>query len=136
MRKRRGISQIAVTTVLIVLGISASLLIFGPLRGYIISAFKRTTTVGGGTQLEIIAVEHSSGIIQDVVVKNIGPNNLQSGSWQVIIDDNMVGSQNAGLSVDSTLTIDVSAAGISDTTAHSIVVYGPQGTVAQTTYTP
>ncbi len=138
-----GISQVAVTAIMIVLGISASLLLFGPLRGFIIATFRRTTTVGGGTQLQIIAYSKTGSDISGIVVKNIGPNELlyeDASAWQVVVDGELmvVSSTNPSsgpLPVDGTIILTLSST-VSGSQPHSFEVYGPQGTVAQNTYTP
>ncbi|HDN01928.1 MAG TPA: hypothetical protein ENF42_03025, partial [Candidatus Bathyarchaeota archaeon] len=138
-----GISQVAVTAIMIVLGISASLLLFGPLRGFIIATFRRTTTVGGGTQLQIIAYSKTGNDISGIVVKNIGPNELpydDASAWQVVVDGELISVSSTNpssgpLPVDGTIILTLSST-VSGSQPHSFEVYGPQGTVAQNTFTP
>jgi len=138
--KRRGISTVMSTAVLVVLSITAALLLYGPTRSFIINAFRRTGTVGGSTELEIIHFSPTDGIIR---VKNIGPSPLinanETSNWQVIINDqyyevsSVAGCDSGVLGVNAVAKLTVSGS-IPQEHTYTIIVYGPERTVAQTTW--
>ncbi|RLE83384.1 MAG: hypothetical protein DRJ41_04960 [Thermoprotei archaeon] len=145
--KRAGISRVAVEVIILVIGVALALLIFSPIGSYIFGALGRTSTVGGQTTISVLSVSGLGTGSATLYVKNLGPNDISNVAdttdWQLFIDNqNVPISGVSGDATDDLLEVDEVAqltfdgSGFSNTTTHTILLYGPGGTMTEWFYRP
>jgi len=151
MRARPGISKVAVSAVLLVLGVAAAVMAYVLSRGAIFHFYGRAEHAGPKTEIQIVAFNPNPTGRANVTVRNMGPEDLPlvgASSWQVVVDNQVYGvtgaysatspptplSWSATIQVGESFTLRLDS-GVSDE-PHDIAVYGPYGVGARAGYSP
>ena len=151
MRSRLGISKVAVSAVLLVLGVAAAVMAYVLSRGAIFHFYTRAEHAGPKTEIQIINFNPNPSTMANITLRNMGPEELPllgSESWQVVIDNTIysVVSAYSATSPPTPLSwsdsvqvgesfILVLSSGVTDE-PHDIAVYGPYGVSARAGYSP
>mgnify|MGYP000424446422 CR=1 FL=1 len=143
--RREGISVLATSVVLLVLGVALALIVYSVVTGSIFGIYQKQQAGIPGTNIEIVNFNPGNetlGQNANVTIRNMGPNSLPiegEDHWQVFIDDEQyevvaLSPDSGELEVGGVLVIYLGEAVSWE--PHTIKVYGPLATRAFAGWSP
>ncbi len=140
-----GVSQVSTVLALILVSVSAAMLIWGPLKGYISRIISKSAPMVDA-ELVIVSVKTRGGVITGFGLRNLGPGTIRYDDvkdWQVVVDGELrriwqvLPEPPAEIHPGETVSIGLTGATApSSEEPHSIAVYGPGGVKVHASYQP